>query len=229
VNTRLRWVNHLPEQRRPLNVRVSERIAVHLQQGGVNSRKWKLVTVFREPVARNVSVFFLAIDVFLRDFQQRHKDEGIDFQEKYRKGEIDNPLFLKIFLEEFPHNEPIDWFNDEVNDVFGIDVLEHPFPIDQGYQIIRSGNVDMLLLKLEQLDVIHHKAFQEFLGVDIPGLRTTHVTELDPAKPMYADFVKNTSFPESYLNRMYTSEFAQHFYSENEISSFRNKWLKKKV
>ena len=47
------------------------------------------------------------------------------------------------------------------------------------------------------------------------------MTELEPFKPMYADFVKNTVFREGYLDRMYTSDIAQHFYSEEEISGFR--------
>ena len=79
-------------------------------------------------------------------------------------------------------------------------------------------------LKLEQLNVCHQQAFKEFLGVNIPELKNTHVTELDPSKPMYLDFVKNTVFPKGYLDRMYTSDFAQHFYSEDEISGFREKW-----
>jgi Putative capsular polysaccharide synthesis protein len=224
VKTRQGWVRHLPESRRPLNVRVSGRISTHLQQRGMNGRNWKLVSVFREPVARNVSVFFLAIEVFLNNFQQKYKKGEIDFQQKYKKGEMDNQQLLKVFLEEFPHNEPLDWFNDEIKEVFGLDVLEHPFPREQGYQIIRSGNVDLLLLKLEQLDACHQEAFQQFLGVDIPELKNTHVSELDPSKPMYADFVKNTLFPGDYLDRMYTSDVAQHFYSKEEISSFRQKW-----
>ena len=139
-------------------------------------------------------------------------------------GEIDNQQLLNVFLEKFAHNQPLEWFNGEIKDVFGPDVFDHPFKKQRGYQIIRSGNIDLLLLKLEQLNACYQQAFQEFLGVDIPELKNTHVTELDPAKPMYADFVKNTSFPEHYLDRMYSSDFAQHFYSEDEISVFRDKW-----
>ncbi len=216
IQKRQSWVEHLPESHRPLNVRVGTRIANHLQQQGTDSRNWKLVSVFREPVARNVSVFFLSIDAFVDNFHQR-----------YTKGELDNQQLLTIFLDKFPHHQPLEWFNDEVKAVFGIDILDHHAPKEQGYQIIHSDNVDLLLIKLEQLNACHQRAFQEFLGVEIPELQNTHITEHDPAKPMYADFVRNTVFPKDYLDQMYTSDFAQHFYTEQEISGFRKKWCSK--
>lgn len=216
IRTRESWVEHLPESRRPLNVRVSGRVAYHLKEEGMDRRNWKLVSVFREPVARNVSVFFLSIDAFVDNFHER-----------YRNGDIDNQELLTVFLDKFPHNQPLEWFDDEIKQVFGINVLDHPFSKERGYQVIRSGNVDLLLMKLEQLDACYQLAFQEFLDVTISDLKNTHVTELDPSKPMYADFVKNTVFPKDYLDRMYTSDFAQHFYTEQEISGFRQKWSRK--
>ena len=216
VDKRLSWVTDLPESYRPLNVRVGARIANHLKQQGRGRRNWKLVSVFREPVARNVSVFFLSIDAFVDNFHER-----------YSSGELDNQQLLAIFLEKFPHHQPLEWFDHEIRAVFGIDILNYPARKEQGYQIIHSDNVDLLLIKLEQLNACHQQAFQEFLGVEIHNLRNTHITENDPGRPMYADFVKNTVFPEDYLDQMYTSDFAQHFYTDSEISSFREKWSSK--
>lgn len=213
VQKRLSWIEELPESRRPLNVRASERVANHLQQQGTDRRDWKLVSVFREPVARNLSVFFLSIDAFVENFHER-----------YRNDDIDNKQLLTTFLDKFPHDQPLEWFDEEIKNVFGIDVLDYSFSKELGYQIIRSGNIDLLSMKLEQLSTCYQKAFQEFLGVHIADLQNTHVTELDPSKPMYADFVKSTVFPEDYLDRMYTSDFARHFYTEQEIKGFRQKW-----
>jgi hypothetical protein len=213
VQKRQNWVEHLPESHRPLNVRVGARIADHLQQQGTGSRDWKLVSVFREPVARNVSVFFLSIDAFVDNFHQR-----------YRKGEVGNEELLAIFLEKFPHDQPLEWFNQEIEAVFGIDILDHPAQKERGYQIIHSSNIHLLLIKLEELNACYRQAFQEFLGVEVPELRNTHITEQDPGKSMYTDFVSNTVFPADYLEKMYTSDFAQHFYTEQELSRFREKW-----
>jgi hypothetical protein len=192
---------------------MSTRISAQLQREGIGRRSWKLVTVFREPIARNVSVFFLSIDAFVENFQQR-----------YRRGELDNETLMEIFLDRFPHEQPLQWFKQEIGDVFGIDVYEQAFPEHSGYQVIRSGHVDLLLLKLEQLNDCYQDAFQDLLEIEIPGLEHTHVTELDPAKPMYTDFVRNAVFPTEYLDHMYESAFARHFYTDQEMETFRLKW-----
>ena len=213
VQRRMKWVNHLPESRRPLNVRVGQKLTEELQRDGTSRRHWNIVTVFREPIARNVSVFFLSIDAFVEDFERR-----------YRSGELDHAKLLEIFLERFPHEQPLDWFDREMRDVFDIDVYTDPFPQDQGYQILRTRGADLLLIKLEQLDHCHAEAFRDFLGIDMPGLAQTHITEKDPSRPMYKDFVRQAVLPDEYLDRMYQSRFARHFYTDTELAGFRKKW-----
>lgn len=213
IEKRLRRIGHLPESRQPLNVRVGRRIAAELQRDGPTRRRWKLVTVFREPVARNVSVFFLSIEDFVEDFFGR-----------CRRSELRNEQLVKTFLQKFPHQQPLEWFDFEIRDLFGIDVYDHPFPQDQGYQIIRTDHVDLLLIKLEQLNQCYRNAFRDFLGVDIPELSHTHVTEQDPTKPMYAGFLRGAVMPPDYLDRMYQSQFARHFYTASELEGFRSKW-----
>ena len=113
IDGRKHLTAHLPEARHPLNMRVARRIAEELKREGTKRRLWKLVTVFREPVARNISVFFLSIDAFVDDFERR-----------YARGELSHQQLLDIFLEKFPHDQPLEWFDREVRDVFGIDVYD---------------------------------------------------------------------------------------------------------
>ena len=213
VERRQNWVKHLPISRQPLNIRMSTLISAQLQREGTGRRHWKLVTVFREPIARNVSVFFLSIDAFVENFQRR-----------YQRGELNNETLMGIFLDKFPHEQPLLWFEQEIEQVFGINVYDQAFPENKGYQVIRTDHVDLLLIKLEQLNHCYRDAFRNLLGVEIPDLEHTHVTELDPTKPMYTDFVRNAVFPAEYLDRMYESAFARHFYTDEERDAFRRKW-----
>ena len=213
VEKRLQWVRDRPESHRPLNVRVGQKLAAELQQHGTARRHWKIVTICREPIARNVSVFFLSIDAFVKDFDQR-----------FRRGELDHAKLLEIFLERFPHDQPLDWFDREMRDVFGIDIYTEPFPQDKGYQILRTERVDVLAIKLEQLNHCHADAFRDFLALEVEGLAQTHVTEQDPDRTMYKDFVRQAVLPDEYLDRMYQSRFARHFYTDAEIAGFRKKW-----
>lgn len=213
IQKRLGWVSDLPEHRHPLNVRASVRIAEEIQRHGPKHRHWHLVTVFREPVARNLSVFFLSIEAFIDDFFKRHA-----------AGELPNDRILEIFLDRFPHDQPVRWFDEEVRDVFGLDVYRHPFPQDRGFQVLHEDGISMLLIKVERLNDCYQQAFEAFLGLNIPRLEQTHITERDPSYTMYGDFISTVSLPKEYLDRMYDTTFARHFYSPGEIDAFRRRW-----
>lgn len=213
IAKRLARFADVPESHHPLNVRVGRRISEELLRESTDRRKWNLVTVFREPVARNISVFFLSIEVFVENFSHR-----------FERGELSNDALLEIFLREFPHDQPLLWFDMEMLEMFGLDVYHYPFPKHEGYQIIRTKPVDLLLIKIEDLNRCYQGAFGEFLGVDMPRLEQTHITEQDPTRSMYQDFLKNAVLPDEYLDHMYQSRFAQHFYSSEELAAFRRKW-----
>lgn len=213
IQKRLNNLKQRPESSHPLNIRVAHRLAEELKRDGTTRRRWKLVSIFREPVARNISVFFLSIDAFVDDFFRR-----------YACGEVDNDQLLEVFLRDFPHDQPIDWFEKEVRQVFGIDVYEYPFPQDLGYQVIRTERVDLLLIKLERLNNCYQDAFRDFLGINVPRLEHTHITEQNPSYSMYKDFVRHAMLPSSYLERIYQSRFGQHFYGLEERQAFERKW-----
>lgn len=216
IQRRIDHFNGAPDYRLPFNVRIGMRVSEALRRDGPGRRPWHLVTVFREPIARNLSVFFLSIEVFIKNFFRRHA-----------RGELSDAEVLEIFMRDFPHDQPLNWFDEEVREVFGVDVFEHPFPVEQGFQIIRIDNINMLLIKVEELNNCFERAFREFLGVDIPELRQTHITEKDPSYSMYRDFIDGVSFPQAYLDRMYDSRFARHFYTPAELAILRTRWGKR--
>lgn len=213
VAERLEWLKGVPEKQQPLNVRVARRIADELQKGGATRRSWKLVSIFREPVGRNVSTFFLAIDRFFDDFFRR-----------YESGEIGIDQVRDTFLNTFGQGRVLEWIDREIGDVFGIDVYERDFPHDAGYQIFRKGNVDLLLIKLERLNDCFQTAFEDFLDTRIPNLALTHITEKDPSYSMYKEFLEQVVMPPDYLEQMYSSRFARHFYRPEEIRGLIEKW-----
>jgi hypothetical protein len=213
IAERLAWLKGVPEKRQPLNLRVARRIADELQKGGTTRRSWKLVSIFREPVGRNVSTFFLAIDRFFDDFFRR-----------YESGEIGIDQVRDTFLKTFGQGRVLEWLDKEIGDVFGIDVYERDFPHDAGYQIFRKGNVDLLLIKLERLNDCFQAAFEDFLDTRIPNLVLTHITEKDPSYSMYKEFLRQVVMPPDYLEQMYSSRFARHFYRPEEIQGLMEKW-----
>lgn len=197
-----------------VNVRVSSLVAAELRKEH-GKRRWKVISVARDPIARNISAFFLSIDRFIKGFNQRFDDGELSMDDIQRK-----------FLSDYPHQIPLTWFDKEVRQVFHIDVYAHPFDKHRGYKIIEAGNVKILVIKLERLRECHQEAFQALFGARALALSETHITDRDPSRHMYRNFVDEVVLPASYVDQMYESQYVQHFYSAPEIEEFRRKWLK---
>ena len=187
---------------------------------------WKLISLVREPIARNVSTFFENLDVTEKvpgkRYVVRSDYYGIDIV-----VDIDNlDELIGLFFERLVHERPLRYFDDEIEAVFGIDIFEYQFPRDAGYRIYRTDNADLLLIRLEDLDRCAAKAFSEFLGIDGFSLVQTNVASDKVYAPLYTAFKNGIRFPDDYIARMYDSRYARYFYSDAEIGVFRGKWSK---
>jgi hypothetical protein len=121
----------------------------------------------------------------------------------------------------------LNWFDTEVKDVFGIDVFAEPFPREQGYRIFKGPDCDLLLLRLEDSLRVGPKGVAELLP-GIPAITPRHensTRERERYHDNYLRFARSLRPPASYLDRMYDSRLARHFYTTKEIDSFRNNWL----
>ncbi len=199
----------------PLNVRVAEQLSPEIANH-LDEREWKIISIVREPVARNVSAFFLDIERFFNNFFVRYQNNEITLQE-----------MTDVFINEFPHDMPLDWFDVEMKAPFGIDVFEQDYDAQKGYMIIQHDHVSLLVIKLEKLDSCFKTAFLEFFGKQPESLVNTHVTNDDKSFSMYKEFLREVELPDSYLDRMYDCQYVRHFFTQEEIQNFRKKWSKK--
>lgn len=165
-------------------------------------KKIKIVSIFREPVSRNISAFL---------------------GNKFGKIKDANKIF-KEFLEEYKHQIPLDWFDEQLKEVFGIDVYSEKFPKEKGYKIYKKGNVEVLLLKYEKIKE-NINAIESFLEVKNFKLENLNLSKEKRYGDIYKHLLKKSKFPKSYLNKMYNSRFVNHFYTNNEIDGFRKEWL----
>lgn len=199
----------------PLNVRVAELLSPEINKH-LNEREWKIISIVREPVARNVSAFFLDIERFFTDFFERYQNNEISLQD-----------MTDVFINEFPHDMPLDWFDVEIKAPFNIDVFEKKYDDQKGYMLIEHDNVSLLVIKLEKLNTCFKTAFLEFFGKEPESLVNTHVTNEDKSFGMYKEFLRDVVLPDNYLDRMYDCDYVRHFFSEAEVQTFRKTWAKK--
>ncbi len=176
-------------------------------------RQTKVISVVRDPIARNISFFFNFLE-----FYTGHTTQEL--------VQLDAAELTHPFLKQVQHAVPLLWFDMEVKQVLGIDVYAYPFPHQQGYQIIRKGKVDLLIMKLETDDQIKEQAIAEFLQKKDFQLFKANVTDNKVTGHIYRDFLKQARIPSWYVEALYRSKYMRHFYTEQEIDRFRARWLR---
>lgn len=190
-------------------------------------KKWKIISLTREPIARNISAFFENLE-----FKSTGENQCYLVKSDYYRinairvnlATIDN--LIALFFDRFYHDSPLTFFDRELKKVFEIDVYASPFPKSKGYKIYEGEKADVLILKLENLNQCSHPAFREFFNIEKIDLIGSNIGSEKDYAPLYSKFKDDIRFPESYINKMYQSKYMQHFYSDFEIEELRAKWLR---
>jgi hypothetical protein len=177
--------------------------------------KIPLVSMVREPVARNVSAFFQWMitargrEVALQGLSQRTIKDLRD-----------------EFLNEFDdHNVPATWFDDEMLKIFGVDVYASDFPSASGWLIYPKADVQLVVMRLESLNRCWEAALVALMGRGrVPRLTRTNQRLKGQGSDLYRRFLDEVRFPSAYLDRMYGTRYARHFYSQIELERFKKRW-----
>lgn len=175
----------------------------------------KIITLFRDPVGREVSAFFQG-NLPEAGFRQR----------------LGNPARVPGVVEDFWRGNAfefaLNWFDRELKAVFGFDVYKSPFPHERGYGIYEQNGVEILAIKVEALNVCFRPALKEFLGVDVPALKQANVTKAKGYQELQTNFLKALTFSPEFLDEVYNDKYTTHFYTEAERQAFRTRWEKHK-
>ncbi len=180
------------------------------------NQKWNLVSLVRDPIARNVSRFFHGIEEVIPDIRQQ--------LDAFSIGSDD---LIHAFLNKWEHVSALNWFDTQFKPVFDIDVYSRPFPREKGYDIYREGRFSLLLIRLEDLDIHAEQAIEEFLGIPDFKLKRSNVGAEKWYKDIYREFLSKITLSDEYIDQIYNSKFVQHFYSRDEIEAFRARWIHK--
>jgi len=182
-----------------------------------DKKKINIVTIVREPIGRNISTFFETISDKLAH----------NYYLKRNKSEITINYLIEEFLNKSYHEAPLTWFNREIKNVFGIDIYKQAFDFNKGYKIYTENNINILVLKLENIKHSHSSAFKDFLGLDNFSLINRNIADKKDYSTIYNEFKKQIVLPEHYIKMMYDSKFTKHFYTKHEISILKKKWSSK--
>ena len=185
----------------------------------------KIITLTRDPVSRNISSFFESCQFQPLERPGAYRVRSVDYDFEARISSDDLRPLTSLFLEQLDHETPLVFFDREFRAVLGIDVYSREFPKSKGYEIYRDRRADVLVIRLEDLANCAGEAMNAFLRLDDFKLINANVGREKDYGPIYEQFKKSVRLPKSYLDEMYGSRYAQHFYTDAEISAFRARWL----
>jgi hypothetical protein len=197
--------------------------------GTVNRNKWKIITMVREPISRNIAAFFQSFKI-----TKTSGYDGETYQIKSRHhnfemiANFNDPVVIErltgLFFERVNHAYPLNYFDLEMKEVFGIDLYATNFPKTKGYEIYAQKHPNVLLIKLECLEKIACDAFREFLSINTFNLINKNKGDNKEYAVIYKKFKESISIPEGYIEMMYNSKYMQHFYNDEEIIAYADKW-----
>lgn len=216
---------NFPRMRRVHNhILESQYLKRQLDKGLKSKNKWKIVTLVREPIARNISSFFEVLEMVL----------GYDYKNKIKQLKIESIVeeLTELFIEkhiEYENEKSLEWFDTELKPALNIDVYAQEFPKSKGYEIYDFEHAELLLLRLENLSECAGDAFKNFLGIDGFQLVKDNIGSQKGYDTIYQGFLDSIVLPGSYVDKMYSSKYMRHFYSESEIEALKVKWSSKAI
>ena len=176
-----------------------------------HGQRWPLITLVRDPVARNLSSRFARF-------------RGDAAQQLEAAGKLDEFVHESL-LEQDRWTRSLDWFDQEVRPVFGLDLWSGPSLADRGHVVLENQRSRMLVLKLERLDQDGPAALREFLGLrDEPTLGRERRSADHPRGVAYRRFCRSFVLPADVAERVYGDPRLQHLYSAEEIAGMRERW-----
>ncbi len=169
----------------------------------------------RDPLSRNISAFF----------QNFKRDTGFDISSKaWTQEEL-----TRLFLRCYPHQVCLEWFDQHLRTLFGLDVLSQPFPIERKWRTYRHRSIRALIYRADLEKEKQLAIISSFIGQSIPAWIYENVSENKDYGKIYKDFVQRVRLPEIYVSLMCQSRFCRTFWSETEIERMRNAFSDKQT
>jgi hypothetical protein len=192
----------------------------YLIRRGIRRRsKLKVITLVRDPISRNVSMYFQDLYYFLAYYFSEIRPNRDS-----REEDID--ILIDCFRETFDHRYPLDWFDKEFKRFTGVDVYEYAFDSNAGCTKIERGGISLLIIQTERLSDCWH-VVEEFCGRKLE-LRKDNRGERKWYGPLYSEFLDRHSLQAGELDEIYSSRYATFFFSEETRAELRRRWLSHK-
>lgn len=187
------------------HIEASKRAASIICEG---VRPIRVITMVREPIARNISAFFENLQIFALSH------------------EVPTDQLVDAFKSQYPHNVPLDWFDREIKYGVNFDVFAEPFDCGARIGRYRKDGFEFLIMRMDAELERQEAEVSDFVGQQV-FLAVRNSSETKPYAAAYRAFKDRLSLDRDYIERMYNSKFARHFWTGDELSRLAQRRLPK--
>lgn len=205
-------IKYHESRNRPLTLQLQHSLVFREYLGNKDYLGLKVITGVREPIIQFISAFFQNVKV--------EHPEFLNQDGSWESEGIYNLLYQRIMENRLNCG----WFDNEFKSALDIDVYQYDFNHDEGYSLIETEKVDVLILCLEKSD--HwSEIISDFLSLESElKLVKTNCADTKDYKDIYQETIARLKLPVSHLRSIYSSKFCQHFYSADMIEKFISRW-----
>ncbi len=176
----------------------------------IGRRPFKVISLFRNPIERNLSAFFDSFFLHLGVHPEQYK------------GSLEN--LQSVFREKISTTYALDWYDKQFREGLGIDVYSTPFDTEKKYLFYQEEGVEILLLDSTLADIEKEKHIGTFIRHAEFKLVNTNITSQGRGSALYEAFTKSISFSDEELAHYMNAKYTKHFFSAQERARLIERW-----
>lgn len=173
-------------------------------------KPYKIICLFRDPIERNISAFFEV-------FELHTGEKTAEFTGDFEKMKL-------LYYEKLNHTFPLNWFEKQFFEATDINVFDYNYNKEKGYQLLKKDHIEVLLINSNVTDSLKEELICDFCDLKTFNLKNRNVSSTKEYADYYKEFKNNIKFSKEYLNKLYDSNYAKHFFSEKHIENQKEKW-----
>lgn len=173
-------------------------------------KQYQVISLFRNPIERNISAFFDAFKLHTGVSPQNYK------------GTIDQ--LIATYHDALDHEYATTWFEKQFFEGTGIDVYKTPFDPEKGFVSTTIGTADCLIINVTLEDDFKEQLISDFCNINGFALHNENITAASKAAALYKQFKDTITFDREYLERQLESKYVHHFFSKTERDRLYTKW-----
>lgn len=173
-------------------------------------RPYKIITLVRNPIDRNLSAFFEAFEYYIGTTAEKYQGSMAELEQK--------------FYELLPHTYATDWFQDYFYQQTGVNIYDFGYDKAKKYQLISAQNIEILVMDVALDDSIKEKLVVDFTHRQLVSIDRKNVRESTAAADLYKEFKSSIRFGKNYLSGLLETQYFNHFFDEDSKLKTLQKW-----